>query len=241
MSEQMMAEHPDLLGLLRGELTNAESLMVAGHLETCPSCGDELREVALGHSLLTGAGRTLTRSRTRPESAAAEPREIPALPDAPPLDKSIVRNKPRRFAGPTLMLAAAAILVAGTAGVTRAVVKPDETPLAVEKTAALQPVDDAVAAGGKVQMAKENDGIVEMTIDTKELPALPEGEYYYAWLLDPETNKMLGLGQLDPGGKADFQLPVKVVSKYSNIDISLEYDDGNPEHSPTSVLRAEYT
>lgn len=230
-----MGEHPDLLGLLRGELANAQVTDVAGHLDTCTECRDELSQVAIGHALLTGASRTLS------ERASRVPLATPA-----PLDPELFRREKRaRWQRPALMLAAAAVLVAGTAGIATQLASsestpPPEAPIAVPtRTVELLPVEGS--GRGQVQMADTSGDVVEMTIDTEDLPTLPAGEFYYAWLLDPETNKMLPLGQIGPGGMAKFELPVTLISKYSAIDISLEYDDGDPEHSITSVLRAAYT
>ena len=51
--------HPDLVALLRGELTNAETLQVADHLDTCETCRADLAETAVGHALLEGRRRVL--------------------------------------------------------------------------------------------------------------------------------------------------------------------------------------
>jgi anti-sigma-K factor RskA len=79
-----------------------------------------------------------------------------------------------------------------------------------------------------------------MTINTHDLPATHDGQFYYAWLLDPTTNKMLPLGQVGPSGTASFEVSDHLLAAYSAVDVSLEDDDGDPQHSPTSVLRATY-
>ena len=232
MGDQQDVQHPDLLGLLRGELTNAQVAEIGTHLDTCTECRDELSQVAVGHALLTGASRTLT------APIAVEPLAEPA-----PLDVRRIRKSDRtRWQRPTLMLVAAAVLVAGTAGVTAKFASEDTPPIAATppaQTATFEPIDSDGA--GEVQMAAEVDDHVAMTIKTTDLPTLPDEQFYYAWLLNPDTNKMLPLGQIGPGGKATFELPVSLISEYSAVDISLEFDDGDPEHSVTSVLRAEYT
>lgn len=79
-----------------------------------------------------------------------------------------------------------------------------------------------------------------MRITTRGLPGREPGEFLEAWLFDPETDKMLPLGQLGPSGAASFEIDDDLLSRYSAIDVSLESDDGDPEHSVTSVLRASY-
>ena len=82
--------------------------------------------------------------------------------------------------------------------------------------------------------------ITRMRLATRSLPSAPRGDFYYAWLFDPRTNKMLPLGQVTPGRVATFEIPESLVASYSAIDVSLEADDGDPGHSVTSVLRATY-
>ena len=82
--------------------------------------------------------------------------------------------------------------------------------------------------------------ITRMRMTPTALPTAPRGEFYYAWLFDPRTNKMLPLGQVTPGRVATFEIPESLVAAYSAIDVSLEADDGDPAHSVTSVLRATY-
>jgi Anti-sigma-K factor rskA len=84
------------------------------------------------------------------------------------------------------------------------------------------------------------DDIAVMTFETHDLPRAKRGQFYYAWLLNPETNKMLPLGQIGPGGEASFEVPLTLLTRYGAIDVSLEDDDGDPGHSVTSVLRGAY-
>ena len=89
-------------------------------------------------------------------------------------------------------------------------------------------------------MASERGHVTRMHLAAGHLPTAPKGEFYYAWLLDPRTDKMLPLGQVDPRHVATFDVPEPLVASYSAVDVSLEADDGNPGHSVTSVLRATY-
>jgi hypothetical protein len=86
----------------------------------------------------------------------------------------------------------------------------------------------------------EDGGRTRMTVAVHDLPAATSGEFYYAWLLDPDTNKMLALGLVDPDTGATFELDDALVASYSAVDVSLETDDGDPQHSVTSVLRGTY-
>ena len=108
-----------------------------------------------------------------------------------------------------------------------------------QRSATLQAVSGGSAVGGTVAMT-EASGRTSMTISTHDLPTARDGQFYYAWLLDPDTDKMLPLGQVGPSGSASFEVSDRLLAAYTAVDVSLEDDDGDPQHSPTSVLRAQY-
>lgn len=217
--------HPDLFALLRGELTNAEATAAGVHLDDCEACRTELAELAIGNALLARAVRT-----------TAEPRRpAPPLPSLPPL-----RRRPSRR-GPALLAAAAVIVgvTAGAVGVTLVNRSSDDGgPTTARASVTLDPVDGSAA--GEARMVEEAGQRTRMTIVASDLPDAGRGHFYYAWLLDPETNKMLPLGLVGPGGTASFDLDNALLGSYSAIDVSLEDDDGDAGHSVTSVLRGSY-
>jgi hypothetical protein len=223
----MNDQHPDLFGLLRGELSNAEASAVGEHLDTCAACLRELADVAVGHALLTGTTRTLR---------ASSPTVLPEVPGLGAAADPGSRRWPRRLA--LVAVAAAAALVVGSVAVTRTSDRPDTPPVAApEQTADLEPVEGT--GGGKVLMASGRDEVT-MTIETHDLPPIRSGQVYYVWLFNPATEKMFPLGVIGPGGQASFHVPDSLVGRYQVVDVSLERDDGDPAHSVTSVLRASY-
>lgn len=222
-----MSEHLDLFGLLRGELGNAEAIAAGDHLSSCAACQHELADTAVGHALLVRAGATLG---PPDESAAPPPLARPA------------RTPPRPRRGVLVGLAAAVVLalIAATAAVwwrSDDPDDPDRSPADIE--AALAPLSSAEAGDGSVRM-REHDGTTRMTLSVHDLPRASGGQFYYAWLLDPATNKMLALGLVDADTGATFDLDDALVASYSAVDVSLEADDGDPAHSVTSVLRGTY-
>lgn len=228
----MTEEHLDLVGLLRGELSRAEALQAGDHLDSCADCRAELAETAVGHALLTGASRTLAAG----PAAAGTASEVAATvePELPPL----ALPEGRRWLRPVALVAAASALVAGTAAVTSYLQREPAAPAPVAaQTADLEPVEGS--GGGQVRMV-DVDGAVTMTVSTRDLPTIRPGEFYYVWLFNPKTQKMLPLGVVGPEGRASFELPESLVGRYQVVDVSLEQDDGDPAHSVTSVLRASY-
>lgn len=222
--------HPDLVALLRGELSNAETLRVAEHLDECEACRADLADTAVGHSLLSGAGRTLQPHAAAVE-ASAEPAPLPPAPTPPGLLA--------RWSRPLALVAAATALVVGSAAVTGVVLRggDEDVPVATPQQADFEPVEGS--GSGRVQMV-DDDGAVSMTIETRDLPKAGKGEFYQVWLFNPETGKMLSLGILGPEGKGGFEFPDTLLGGYQVVDVSLEKDDGDPAHSVTSVLRATY-
>jgi hypothetical protein len=214
-----MSGHLDLFGLLRGELDNAGTIAAGAHLESCATCQEELVDAVVGHALLARASGTLGPDRQ------------PALPPPSPA-------RPPRRRGALIAVAAAIALALGVTGTAwwRSDDSPGPDP-GIE--AALTPLSVTVPGEGSVRMV-EHDGRTRMTLTVRDLPRAESGEFYYAWLLDPASNKMLALGLVDPGGGATFEVDDRLVAAYSAVDVSLEADDGDPAHSVTSVLRGTY-
>ena len=63
-----MSAHPDLLALLRGELSNPLATEAGDHLDGCADCRDDLAELATANAMLSRSARTLgtAPSATRP-------------------------------------------------------------------------------------------------------------------------------------------------------------------------------
>ena len=215
-----MNGHLDLFALLRGELDNTGTIAAGVHLESCTDCQEELVSAVVGHGLLTRASSTLGNATTQP-----------TLPPPSPA-------RPRRRRGALLAVAAAVVLALGVTG-TVWWRSDDSRGSGTGIEAALAPLSATVPGEGSVRMV-EHDGRTQMTLAVHDLPRAGAGEFYYAWLLDPTSNKMLALGLVDAGGGATFEVDDRLVAAYSAVDVSLEADDGDPAHSVTSVLRGTY-
>ncbi|MGL4174391.1 MAG: zf-HC2 domain-containing protein [Actinomycetota bacterium] len=229
---------------LRGDLDRASSTEVTEHLRQCEQCRFDLVDIAEMHSSLTAIGRGM-RHETPEKRALVSP--LAAAVDLPPLRMHTRRS---RVGASVLAASAAAVLFFGAGYGWNAsrdstsvppVAGPNVTPSPepVGRSVSLQPLTGSGA--GQVSMANlDGPTITSMTISTKNLAAPEKDGFFYVWLLDPETKKMVPLGVLNPNGETRLDMNSKVIEKYHMVDISWQKANGNPAHSGDSVLRASY-
>jgi len=249
----------DLLSLLRGELGRERSHELAAHLRECESCRLALVDVAEVHGTLSAAGRLLRRTTVEsfdPVRAAGQTTVLgptdhraPAgweTPDTDALPPLRVPHRRRTMTGLTGLTGrltagiAAAVLVLAGLGVGTVVLR-NRAAQPVTVTAGRQVVLQPVTGSATGRVSMQAPGAqTDMTISTKGLPDAGAGHFYYAWLFDPQTKKMLPLGVVSARSPMQFEVPTGLVGRYHAVDISLQADNGNPAHSATSVLRAQY-
>jgi anti-sigma factor RsiW len=234
----------DLVGLLAGELTRDETIAVGRHLRTCAPCREELADLAVAHGSLQGAAGAM---RGLDEGSAASPataplvgtelaQPLPAL-SADALHSARRQHRSRRTGAVVASIAAACVLVAG---VTTAVVHGQHGSNGnVVASASLKPIDAPPTSGGTIK-ALANGSSRELIVSTAGLSAPPAQHFYEVWLLDPASQKMLPVGVLPPSGTGNFTMPASIMAGYSAVDVSLQQNNGNPAHSETSVLRANF-
>ena len=153
------SQHPDLAGMLTGELDTTRTVAAADHLEACETCRDELAQLAVGHALLVRSAKTL--------SSAQDDEALPPL--SPP------RSRPRHLA---LVVGAAAAVVGVAAGaLTTAALTdaPSPSPGPSEPAAvAVAPLDPVEGVDpkthGEVEMYGAEAGHTRMRILTTRAP-----------------------------------------------------------------------
>ena len=137
-------------------------------------------------------------------------------------------------------LAAAAAVVLLVAGVLGGVVVGRASNDSSGTAVALHPVTGGLSVGNAAGEAKLSaSGGMRLTVNG--LPTPPGSDFYEVWLYDPPTGRMLSVGVLPNNGKGSYSLPSSLKNTYSAVEISLEPNDGNPEHSKVSVLRGPLT
>ena len=106
--------------------------------------------------------------------------------------------------------------------------------MVAEATLAPLPDWDASGTARLEQGGSEDSRALVVTLD-----ADTETELREVWLIDPDTNGLISLGQL-VGESGRFTVPSGVdLQLYSLVDISEEPADGNPAHSGNSIVRGE--
>ena len=140
----------------------------------------------------------------------------------------------------TLGLAAAAVvLVVALVGALVAGFGSDGTSAELVATASLSGagLDPGGDSTGSAELLEGSDGW-QVAIQVADLPDLPSGSYYEAWLLGSQPGQVQSLGALR--GDERFAVPDGVaIDDYPLVDVSIEPVDGNPGHSSKSVLRGE--
>nr|WP_238355730.1 anti-sigma factor [Kribbella sandramycini] len=160
----------------------------------------------------------------------AEPTVIP-LPDARRTPNASVR----RFRGRALVAAAAvaAVLGAGVGVGATLIVQDDEKPT-VQAVVPLSALEGR-SGTGTADLLKAASG-EQLKVTASGLAAA--AGYYEVWMINTDGKRMVSLGVLDPSSAGTFQLPAQLIAQgYRIVDISLEPDDGNPEHSRNSIIR----
>lgn len=216
----------DLLPLLRGELARTQHIALIEHLNSCQGCRRALVDTADSHASLTAMRRTLT--------GQAEPVHLQPMP--------ALTELPRRAHGfhpwQALVAAAAALLTSfGLYTGLHQHTGPAAAPPSSAPSGRLLLLHGS--GTGQVTMTTPTRVTTAVTIRTALHPPGP-GRFYFAWLLEPVTNKMLRLGVIGPNGTATFSLDTTIINRYHGVDISLQADNGDPAHATTSELRTTY-
>jgi anti-sigma-K factor RskA len=92
-------------------------------------------------------------------------------------------------------------------------------------------------ASGQVSLASSAEDPVTLTV--KGLKPSPESEFYELWLLGKD-GELVSLGSFRVGGDGDSRIEVPLPvdpDRYEYFDISIQPENGSPDHSGRSVLR----
>jgi anti-sigma-K factor RskA len=217
---------------------------VVSRLESVPDRGwDPPSPPPLDLAAITGA------EAASPESAPASAEDFsgPAAPD-PFAPRGKARRERRSLFGgwrfPQVAVAAFSALVLLAAGTVLGMQLGDDGGPAAgpTQTLALSTIGNEVPddASGEVRLTGVSEGGGEKAVlDVSGLAPNRDGEFYELWLLGAEGELVaLGSFKVEPDGASQIEVPVPVdPAEFQYFDVSIEPEDGSPDHSGRSVLR----
>lgn len=163
---------------------------------------------------------------------------VPEVGDETPvIDLTTERNRrapsaerQRRRSMFVVSLAAACALVVGFALFTGG--EADETFVAQATNSGLPEAFDGSATA---TLVNGDEAILEINFSNE----IPTDEPVELWLIKPDLSDMVSLGIVEPGDTT-WTWPEGIPpEEYSLVDLSIEPNDGIPEHSGRSILRGE--
>jgi anti-sigma-K factor RskA len=211
-------------------LDDLERARFETHLADCADCREEVRTLSEATSLLAASASAAPPARLRDRILAdiATVRPLPpAAPPVVPTTQRVVRR--RRWAG---LVAAAVAVVALGAGV--AVWQPwDDPPVPVAEQVISAPdaAEQTIAAegGGKVTLVRSTS-LNRAVLVTEDMPSLPSGKVYEAWLLNP-AGRMVRAGEMPVAADQTFVLDGDAAEAVA-AGITVEPEGGSDQ--PTS-------
>jgi len=218
-----MSTHPELRDLLgpyvMGALGPEEEREVEEHLESCPSCRDEARDLRFAHERLT---------------------DLANMEETPPreLKDRVVTGMPRRGTRRIPLAAAAAVLCAlAVLGVlySTGFFAPDEV-----ASANLEATDLAPGAGGELRV-RQDDPNAQAELEVWGLPRPREDEYYELWFGEEGGRMSAGTFTVDAQGRETLSMSVpEEASGYDQVGITIEQFPKEPRMSAAKpVLTGE--
>jgi anti-sigma-K factor RskA len=118
----------------------------------------------------------------------------------------------------------------------------EDSPDRPTETLALSTIGNEVPqdATGEVKLTGVAEGGGEKAVlDVSGLKPNIAGEFYELWLIGDDGELVaLGSFNVEPDGASQIEVPVPVnPGEFRYFDVSIEPDDGSPDHSGRSVLR----
>jgi hypothetical protein len=210
-----MREHPELRDLLgpyvMGALGPDEEREVEDHLEACPVCRGEVRDLRFAHERL---------------------RDLASMEETPPreLKGRVLTGMPRRETRRVPLVAAAAVLLLALAvlGVLYSIgfFAPDEV-----AAAHLQATELAPHAGGELRV-REEDPNAQAELEVWGLPRPEPDQYYELWFGQEGGRMSAGTFTVDEEGREVLYMTVpEDASSYDQVGITLEEFPKEPRMS----------
>lgn len=234
------ADHLRLCDHCRESLKELQA--VAGHIGDLPRLDTPPADVwaRIGTELAFDASSTQAPPPDAPTTTPNQNNSTAHTQPEPPSPSSPVAEfrRARRPIGRTALAIAACVagvvgIGAGALGAVLVTSDDSDRPTS-EAVARLEPLAGK-SGDGNADLLRGANGI-ELKVTATGLAAKPG--FYEVWLINEDGKRMISLGVLNPSTGGTFQIPSDLTGQgYRIVDISLEPDDGNPEHSHDSIIR----
>ena len=109
----------------------------------------------------------------------------------------------------------------------------------VSERLALSGIGPEAPAGASGEVSLVSSGSDQLRLSVSGLKETGPREFYELWLLGADGELVsLGSFRVDPGGSSEIEVPVPVdPDRYRFYDVSIQPENGSPQHSGRSVLR----
>jgi anti-sigma-K factor RskA len=226
---------------LTGEMDQTERAAFEQRIAADPGLATEVEAMAR----VTGRLVSLPAEAWNPPEPPALDRAVFSGSSADPAARTR-RGGPRRawsfggFAWPRLLaggLAAAALFLGG-ALVGTSLDGEGPGPATTERLA-LSGIGPEAPAGAAGEVSLVSSGSDQLRLSVSGLKETGPREFYELWLLGSDGELVsLGSFRVDPGGSSEIEVPVPVdPDRYRYYDVSIQPENGSPDHSGRSVLR----
>jgi anti-sigma-K factor RskA len=92
---------------------------------------------------------------------------------------------------------------------------------------------------GTLAVYRQDDGNRLLVVDLDNVPTAQRDQFYEIWISRPGSSVKIPVGAFIPrDGHAHLEVPLPTEGKRLSIDISVEDEDGPPEHSGDTVAQA---
>lgn len=204
------------------------------HLEDCPACRDEVRELQEAAGIMGASEAVAPPTALKARVLAAADRSA----QLPPVVRGIKPVRPRWIPGLVAAAVAAVLVVVGVFGLKALDTK--QVPAVNPAVAAVFGAPDAHRAtvdtsnGGKVSVATSKK-LGEMAVDTTHLPKLSKAQVYQVWQMTPgERPASAGLVINTRQGQA-----MGMPSTGTRVAITIEPSGGSPRPTSSPIVTVD--
>lgn len=231
------------------------------HLDDCPQCAAELEELAFAVSVgratvdlgewetppervWQGILADISAPRAEPPAESPAPSAAAASAPAPPATPPAAPSSPAAGAGSppargrtrmlfTLAASVALLLVIVGVGVA---LRPSQPVEVAAASLDAFPAHPGARGSATVIETDDRERVVRVTLDDA---ADADDGYREVWLITADATALVSLGTLE-GSEGTFPIPPGIdIDEYVLVDVSLEPEDGDPQHSGDSIVRGE--